>query len=95
MRYGAAIARSGSGPRPNWPQARLAPNHSLALSGSGLWVLDCVRCRVRVVNPARLPELCEKLLANPLIEDFEIQPLDTPSPPPPPPQGAQPRRRRD
>jgi phosphoribosylformylglycinamidine synthase len=23
-------------------------------------------------DPARLPELCEKLLANPLIEDFEI-----------------------
>jgi phosphoribosylformylglycinamidine synthase PurS subunit len=24
-------------------------------------------------DPARLPELCEKLLANPLIEDFEIE----------------------
>jgi phosphoribosylformylglycinamidine synthase subunit PurS len=24
----------------------------------------------------RLPELCEKLLANPLIEDYEIQALD-------------------
>ncbi|MDX6633306.1 MAG: phosphoribosylformylglycinamidine synthase subunit PurS [Solirubrobacterales bacterium] len=28
----------------------------------------------------RLPELCEKLLANPLIEDFEIQPVQAPSP---------------
>ncbi len=24
----------------------------------------------------RLPELCEKLLANPLIEDFEIESID-------------------
>jgi phosphoribosylformylglycinamidine synthase len=29
-------------------------------------------------DPARIPELCEKLLANPLIEDFEIQDLDEP-----------------
>lgn len=27
-------------------------------------------------DPERLPELCEKLLANPLIEDFEIEDLD-------------------
>jgi phosphoribosylformylglycinamidine synthase len=27
-------------------------------------------------EPERLPELCEKLLANPLIEDFEIELLD-------------------
>ena len=27
-------------------------------------------------DPERLPELCEKLLANPLIEDFEIENLD-------------------
>jgi phosphoribosylformylglycinamidine synthase len=27
-------------------------------------------------DPARLPELCEKLLANPLIEDFEIESID-------------------
>jgi len=26
-------------------------------------------------DPARLPELCEKLLANPLIEDYEIENL--------------------
>jgi len=29
-----------------------------------------------VEDPARLGELCEKLLANPLIEDFEIERLD-------------------
>ncbi len=26
-----------------------------------------------VDDPARLPEMCEQLLANPLIEDYEIQ----------------------
>jgi phosphoribosylformylglycinamidine synthase subunit PurS len=28
-------------------------------------------------DPSRLAELCEKLLANPLIEDFEIQTAQT------------------
>jgi len=28
-----------------------------------------------VADPERLDELCEKLLANPLIEDYEIQTL--------------------
>ncbi|HEY8810803.1 MAG TPA: phosphoribosylformylglycinamidine synthase subunit PurS [Solirubrobacterales bacterium] len=27
-------------------------------------------------DPGRLTELCEKLLANPLIEDFEIESID-------------------
>ncbi len=27
-------------------------------------------------DPAQLPELCKKLLANPLIEDFEIESID-------------------
>ena len=27
-------------------------------------------------DPAQLPALCEKLLANPLIEDFEIESID-------------------
>ena len=27
-------------------------------------------------DPERLDELCEKLLANPLIEDYEIEPID-------------------
>jgi phosphoribosylformylglycinamidine synthase subunit PurS len=26
-----------------------------------------------VEDPGRVPEMCERLLANPLIEDFEIQ----------------------
>jgi phosphoribosylformylglycinamidine synthase subunit PurS len=33
-------------------------------------------------DPNRLAELCEKLLANPLIEDYEIE-LDGEAPPPP------------
>jgi phosphoribosylformylglycinamidine synthase len=27
-------------------------------------------------DPERLPELCEKLLANPLVEDYEIESID-------------------
>ena len=30
-------------------------------------------------DPTRLPELCEKLLANPLIEDFEIEMINAAS----------------
>ena len=30
-------------------------------------------------NPAELDSLCEKLLANPLIEDFEIELTDAPA----------------
>ena len=30
-------------------------------------------------DPAKLPELCEKLLANPLIEDFEIEEINAAS----------------
>jgi phosphoribosylformylglycinamidine synthase subunit PurS len=28
---------------------------------------------LEIDDPDRLPELCEKLLANPLVEDYEIQ----------------------
>jgi phosphoribosylformylglycinamidine synthase len=31
---------------------------------------------LEATSPADLPELCEKLLANPLIEDYEIQALE-------------------
>ena len=33
---------------------------------------------LEVEDPARLPEMCERLLANPLIEDYEIQLLERP-----------------
>ncbi|MHB1810023.1 MAG: phosphoribosylformylglycinamidine synthase subunit PurS [Solirubrobacteraceae bacterium] len=29
-----------------------------------------------VPDPAVLPEMCERLLANPLVEDYEIVPLE-------------------
>ena len=29
-----------------------------------------------VEDPDQLPEMCEKLLANPLVEDYEVQHLD-------------------
>jgi phosphoribosylformylglycinamidine synthase len=29
-----------------------------------------------VEDPSRLPEMCERLLTNPLIEDFEIQTME-------------------
>ena len=28
---------------------------------------------LEVEDPARIPEMCERLLANPLIEDYEVQ----------------------
>jgi phosphoribosylformylglycinamidine synthase subunit PurS len=31
---------------------------------------------LEVEDPERLPEMCEQLLANPLIEDYEIQTVD-------------------
>ena len=33
---------------------------------------------LEVEDAAQLPDLCEKLLSNPLIEDYEIQVLTTP-----------------
>ena len=31
---------------------------------------------LEVEDPSRLPEMCEKLLANPLIEDYEVVTLN-------------------
>ena len=31
---------------------------------------------LEVADPSQLPAMCEKLLANPLIEDYEVQLLD-------------------
>jgi phosphoribosylformylglycinamidine synthase len=33
-----------------------------------------------VEDPARLPEMCERLLANPLIEDYQIEQPDAAPP---------------
>jgi phosphoribosylformylglycinamidine synthase subunit PurS len=32
-----------------------------------------------VEDPAQVPEMCERLLANPLIEDYEVVSADAPS----------------
>jgi phosphoribosylformylglycinamidine synthase PurS subunit len=32
---------------------------------------------LEVDDPSQLPAMCERLLANPLIEDYEVQLLDT------------------
>jgi phosphoribosylformylglycinamidine synthase subunit PurS len=48
-----------------------------ALPTLGFEGIDDVRVgrlvELRVEDPDSLPELCEKLLANPLIEDYEIE----------------------
>ncbi len=31
-------------------------------------------------DPARLPEMCERLLTNPLIEDYVVESVDSPAP---------------
>jgi phosphoribosylformylglycinamidine synthase PurS subunit len=31
---------------------------------------------LEVADPSRMDEMCEKLLANPLVEDYEVQLLD-------------------
>ena len=31
---------------------------------------------LEVTDPSQLPAMCEKLLSNPLIEDYEVQLLD-------------------
>lgn len=31
---------------------------------------------LEIEDESRLPELCEKLLANPLVEDYEIEPVE-------------------
>ena len=36
---------------------------------------------LEAANPDQIPALCEKLLANPLIEDYEIEHLDGGEPP--------------
>jgi len=35
---------------------------------------------LEIADPAVLPEICERLLANPLIEDYEIEPANPVAP---------------
>ena len=52
--------------------------HALGFSDvSGVHVGRLIELDVE--DPAQVPEMCERLLANPLIEDYEVLPAEAPS----------------
>jgi phosphoribosylformylglycinamidine synthase subunit PurS len=56
------------------PQGKAVERALPALGFSGVSHVRVGRMvELEVDDPAELPSLCEKLLANPLIEDYEIQ----------------------
>ncbi len=55
------------------PQGQAVERALPALGFSGVCNVHIGRLiELDVDDPARLPEMCEKLLSNPLIEDYEI-----------------------
>jgi len=55
------------------PQGQAVERALPALGFSGVANVHVGRLiELDVEDPARLPEMCERLLANPLIEDYEI-----------------------
>jgi phosphoribosylformylglycinamidine synthase PurS subunit len=59
------------------PQGKAVERALPALGFEGIGHVRVGRLvELELEDPARLPELCEKLLANPLIEDFEIESID-------------------
>jgi phosphoribosylformylglycinamidine synthase subunit PurS len=57
------------------PQGQAVERALAALGFSGIRDVRVGRLiELDVEDPARLPEMCERLLANPLIEDYEILP---------------------
>jgi len=55
------------------PQGRTVERALPALGFAGVSNVHVGRLvELDLEDPGRLPELCERLLANPLIEDFEI-----------------------
>ena len=55
------------------PQGKAVERALPALGFSGIHGVRVGRMvELEVEDPAELPSLCEKLLANPLIEDYEI-----------------------
>jgi phosphoribosylformylglycinamidine synthase PurS subunit len=59
------------------PQGKAVERALPALGFEGIGQVRVGRMvELEAEHPERLPELCEKLLANPLIEDFEIEPID-------------------
>jgi phosphoribosylformylglycinamidine synthase PurS subunit len=64
------------------PQGKAVERALPALGFSGIHGVRVGRMvELEVDDPASLPSLCEKLLANPLIEDYEIAMPDDPSAP--------------
>ena len=58
------------------PQGKAVERALPALGFEGIGQVHVGRLvELEVEDPERLGELCEKLLANPLIEDYEIQTL--------------------
>ena len=56
------------------PQGQTVESALPALGFSGISEVSVGRLvELEVDEPAQLEDLCERLLANPLIEDFEIQ----------------------
>jgi len=56
------------------PQGQTVERSLPALGFTGITDVHVGRLvELEVEDPARLDELCERLLANPLIEDYEIQ----------------------
>jgi len=59
------------------PQGKAVERALPALGFEGIGQVHVGRMvELEAEDPSRLPELCEKLLANPLIEDFEIESID-------------------
>jgi phosphoribosylformylglycinamidine synthase subunit PurS len=62
------------------PQGQAVERALPALGFSGVSNVHVGRLvELDVEDPDRLPEMCERLLANPLIEDYEIHELDQPA----------------
>jgi len=59
------------------PQGKAVERSLPALGFEGIEEVRVGRMvELETEDPARLPELCEKLLANPLIEDYEVQEIE-------------------
>jgi phosphoribosylformylglycinamidine synthase PurS subunit len=59
------------------PQGKAVERALPALGFEGIEHVHVGRVvELEIDEPSRLGELCEKLLANPLIEDYEIEQLD-------------------
>ena len=77
-KFGAVIARVLIKPKDGIldPQGKAVERALPALGFEGVEHVRVGRMvELEAEDPERLAELCEKLLANPLIEDYEIQTL--------------------